>query len=83
MLPRPRPGIFFDREFFSTPGSPSASRDARTLAATSDLEDAATNRVREVRRLYSTGAAAGAVELAVEFGPLDLGESARNGPYDI
>src|SRR5262245_7805720 len=32
--------------------------------------------MREVLRLYSTDAAAGAVEL----GPLDLGEASRNGP---
>ena len=78
-------GDFFGPGIFSTPESPSASRDARTLVAAGYLEDAATNRVREVQRLYSAGAAAGAVELAVELGPidlgpLDLGESARNGP---
>ena len=50
-----------------------------TLVATRYLEDAVTNREREVQRLYSTGAA-GAVRLAVEFGPFDLGESVRNRP---
>ncbi|MBV8419730.1 MAG: hypothetical protein JOZ26_06945 [Hyphomicrobiales bacterium] len=50
------------------------------MVATGYLEDAATNREREVQRLCSTGAAAGAIELAVELGPLDVGASARNGP---
>jgi hypothetical protein len=71
------PEFFRPREIFR-PGA-LRRRATLTLVATGDLEDAATNRRREVQRLYSTGAAA-AVELGVELGPLDLGASAQNGP---
>src|SRR5260370_1623545 len=70
-------GFFFVGDFFA-PANPSSSHDAHLgsdrLPRRCRYESGA-----EGARLSSTGAA-GAVELAVQFGPLDLGEPARNGP---